>query len=202
MATATLWFACPACRSPKSVGLANEQSETSCIACRHTVTGLLFPRALAPASPPPLPVAAPIPGDAVCFYDPARKATGLCDQCGVLVSDDWSAHWGNRKICLRCLEKLRESGRDSRFESSRLMWDNICLLLSLAVLNPFVPYVAAITAPLALILGLRAWKRPRSLVHRSRFRLVVALVFSLLQIIGMIAGIVGIIYLIMSVQND
>lgn len=189
MTIATVWLACPACGSPKSAGFPLGTASTTCLACRKPVEALLLPRAHAPASPPPLPGAPPAPGDALCFYDSTQKANCLCTQCGVLVSDSWSANWGSRKVCLRCLEKLRESGRDSNFESSRLQWDNICLLLSSTIFIVIFPYFAIIAAPAALVLGIRAWNRPRSLVPRSRFRLIVALILSSLQILAMLVGI-------------
>lgn len=189
MTSATIWLACPACGSPKSAGFPPDSTSTTCLACRKPVDALLLPRAYTPVLPPPLPSASPAPGDALCFYDSSQKATCLCSQCGVLVSDSWSAHWGSRKVCLRCLEKLRESGRDSNFESTRLMWDNVCLLLSLSICLVIFPYFAILTAPAALVLGIRAWNHPRSLIPRSRFRLITALVLSSLQILGMLAGI-------------
>lgn len=188
MTNSTVWLACPACGSPQSAGFRPGATATTCLACRKHVEALLLPRTFAPHSPPPLPRSAPTPGDAVCFYDATQKATCLCDQCGVLVSDAWSAHWGNRKVCLRCLDKLRETKRDSSFESTRLMWDNICLLLSSAILIVIFPYFAIVTAPTALILGIRHWNHPRSLIPRSRFRLIAALVFASLQIIAMLVG--------------
>lgn len=195
----TVWLACPACGSPQSAGFSPGASSTTCMACRKPVNALLFPRAIIPFSPPPLIQSSPAPGDAVCFFDPTQKATSLCDQCGVLVSDAWSAHWGSRKVCLRCLEKLRESKRDSSFESSRLMWDNICLLLSSTIFILIFPYFAIIAAPTALILGIRSWNSPRSLIPRSRFRLIIALVFSAIQVIAML---VGIFFLIQAIIED
>jgi hypothetical protein len=189
MTSATVWLACPACKSPKSAGFRPDTASTTCLACRKPVEALLLPRAFKPFSPPPLPSAPPALGDAVCFYDAAQKATCLCSQCGVLVSDSWSANWGNRKVCLRCLEKLRESGRDSNFESSRLMWDNICLLLSSTIFILIFPYFAIIAAPATIVLGIRTWNHPRSLVPRSRFRLIVALILASLQVLGMLVGI-------------
>lgn len=78
------------------------------------------------------------------------------------------------------------------------MWDNICLLLSLAIFNLVMPYVAVVTAPAALVLGIRAWNRPRSLVPRSRMRLVFALVLAVLQILGMLIALFFITHALLS----
>lgn len=133
-------------------------------------------------------MASPVPGDSVCFYDPQQKASCLCSQCGVLASDAWSASWGSRKVCLRCLEKLRAGGKDKDFESKRVMWDNVCLILALAPLTPLSYFLAIVTAPAALVLGLRSWNRPRSLVPRSRLRLIIGLILASIQIVLIIVG--------------
>ena len=198
MTNTMVWLACPACGSPKGTGFLPDSDSSTCRACRKPVDALLLPRAFAPVLPPPLPATAPAPGEASCFYDPTRKATCLCSQCGVLISDLWSANWGSRQVCLRCLDKLRESGRDSNFESTRVMWDNICLLLSGSILVIFFPYCAIIAAPAAIVFGIRAWNRPRSLIPRSRFRLITAIVFASLQVLGMLIGLYFLIQAIIS----
>jgi uncharacterized membrane protein YozB (DUF420 family) len=48
----------------------------------------------------------------------------------------------------------------------------------------FTLFFTIFTAPLALFVALRHWNAPRSLVHRSRARLVLAVIFSSLQIVG------------------
>ena len=184
----TLWLACPVCKLAKSVGLSAETEDTKCRGCGREAIGKVFPRAFAPAGPPPVPVASPVPGDSVCFYDPEQKATCLCSQCGVLASDAWSASWGSRKVCLRCLEKLRAGGKDKDFESGRVMWDNICLLLALAPLSPMSYFLVVVTAPAALVLGLRSWNKPRSLAPRSRLRLILALILAGIEVLLMIIG--------------
>ena len=189
MSSSTLWLSCPVCRLAKSIGLSADSGEAKCKGCDREVKGRVFPRAFAPVGPPPVPVASPVPGDSVCFYDAEQKATCLCNQCGVLVSDAWSASWGSRKVCLRCLEKLRAGGKDRDFESNRVMWDNVCLLLVLAPLNPVVYFLVIITAPAALVIGLRSWNRPRSLISRSRFRLIFALILASIQILAVIIGV-------------
>jgi len=42
-------------------------------------------------------------------------------------------------------------------------------------------YLTFITAPAALFIAIRYWKAPRSLVHRSQIRLVLAMIFASLQ---------------------
>ncbi|HEX5791255.1 MAG TPA: hypothetical protein VFY13_08870 [Luteolibacter sp.] len=185
MVPANLWLSCPACKSARSVPYEGMQdSNLRCRACDHPISAILLPRLFATAPPPPLPGAViPATGEAPCFYDPTQKATCLCSQCGVLVSDAWSVQWGSQKVCQRCFDKLRSNQRDSRFETSRLIWDNICLLLGLVPFTPFTYFLVIFSAPAALILGLRSWNKPGSLIPRSKFRLTLAIVFASLQVL-------------------
>ncbi len=73
-----------------------------------------------------------MPGEATCYYSPNRRATHTCAHCGVFVSEAWSAEWGSSHVCLKCLDELRGKRKDSRFESRRVLWDNIALVTALA----------------------------------------------------------------------
>ena len=180
------WTTCPACGAERTVTLRYAEGAGACLSCHRPVEGILFRAARRKSEPPPLAEDEPGEGDTPCFYNPRRKATATCSQCGVFISDSWSAKWGAQTICLRCLEKMRATRRSPQFESDRWLWDNICLLLALAPLCLFFWFIGFVTAPAALILGIWAWKKPRSLVPRSRFRLGLALVLSLIQVAGVL----------------
>ena len=153
-------------------------------------------------APPPLQdETPPAEGEAVCFYNPARRATKVCDHCGVYISDAWAAPWGSMTICLKCLEQLRSKSQDQRFEASRTLWDNVALglvwtpllfgalslVLILTIFLGFIPVLVLgatmFTAPAALFLGLRFWNAPRSLAPRGRTRLILALILALALIV-------------------
>ncbi len=143
------------------------------------------------ASKPPPPPDPPGEGEAACFYSPARKATCECGHCGVLVSDVWAAKWGSQIVCLKCLEHLRSKENETAFQSKRVLWDNVALALALVPCTFVLWVFAFFTAPAAVFLALWHWNSPRSLVPRSRFRLIAALILGLLQIGGGIFVFVG-----------
>ena len=178
---------CPGCGLPGVVRHEPGQTESSCVSCRRTVELAAFP-ALLPKPPPmpPGPGDAPGEGDPVCFYNPARKATTVCDQCGVFVSDAWKAKWGAKALCLRCLDKLHAARKDKAFVQHRVMWDNIVLGLALLPFSLFFWWAVFLSAPAALILGLWAWKKPTSIVPRGRARMVAGLVLAALQVLGVL----------------
>lgn len=179
---------------------------TTCPTCGKDVQATLLP-ALYKASafqPPSLPEDPPGPGEAVCFYNPNRRATKVCDHCGVFVSDAWAAKWGSQTVCLKCIEDLRSKHKDTRFEAKRTLWDNIALFLAtgpwvLALLfvatiilysfSFFCVLLTVITAPASIFIALRYWNAPRSLVPRGHGRLVWALAVSLLQLCLWVTGV-------------
>ena len=155
-------------------------------------------------APPTLPEEPPAPGEAACFYNPNRRATKVCDHCGVFVSDAWAAKWGSQTVCLKCIEDLRSKHRDIRFEAKRTLWDNISLFLSVGpwvlaamFVATFILYgfaffcilLTLISAPASIFIALRYWNAPRSLVPRGRGRLIMALTFSGLQVGLWVVGI-------------
>jgi hypothetical protein len=181
---------CPSCSGPLLLQQGAENCQ--CRRCSKRVHVRIFPALV--GKPPALPVIDPPgEGEAACFYSPDRKATCSCSHCGVLMSDAWSAQWGSDQVCLKCLDHLRSKAEDSRFETKRTLWDNVVLALALIPCTMILASFAIITAPAALILGLWHWNKPRTLVPRGRFRLVLGMLLAVLQIAGMIALVIGII---------
>jgi len=181
-----------------------------CPACHRKVTAKLLPavyKSQLQAAPPALPEEPPAPGEAACFYNPNRRATKVCDHCGVFVSDAWAAKWGGQTVCLKCLDQLRNKEKDTRFQAKRTLWDNVALacaigpfVLAAGFLMTLIGYPFAImcllltfvTAPAAIFISLRFWKAPRSLVPRGPWRMISALVLGLLQVVGWGTAIVAI----------
>ena len=64
----------------------------------------------------------------------------------------------------------------------RTLWDSVAL--SLATYPMLIFYLTIFTAPAAIFVALRHWKSPRSLVPRTRFRFVLALLFAGAQVVG------------------
>lgn len=167
--------------------------------------------------PPVLPVAAApgvgvvgvgVVGETSCFYDPTRKAAKNCSNCGVFISDAWSAQWGGQEVCLSCLDDLRNKGVDIRYQTKRNLWDNIVLALAIGpwlvgvafLFTGLFYFVAAfailltlVTAPAALFVGLRYWNAPRSLAPRGRGRLLTGVILAGVQLAVWIVGIIAVV---------
>jgi len=179
-------------RALPSAQVAASNGEVWCDGCRKSSSVIALPALLEDGKPKPPPlIEAPGEGDAACFYSPGRKATKECGHCGVLISDVWAAQWGSKVVCLKCLEHLRETTKDATFQSKRVLWDNITALLALTPFTLVLYFLAPFTAPAAVLLGLWHWNSPRSLVPRSRLRLVLGLLLGLLQVGGGVFVICG-----------
>ena len=177
------------CASCNAAGLAiaegdGQVHQLTCSRCGKPNEVIPFPALFNPSGgkPPTLVDDPPGEGESACFYSPHRKATKECSHCGVLVSDAWAAAWGSKTVCLKCLEHLRLDAKNIDFQSKRMLWDNIVLTLALV---PILFYPAiVITAPATLILGFWHWNSPRSLIPRSKARLVIGILIALLQLVG------------------
>lgn len=198
---------CAACQALIPDRIFREGQAVECPSCERSMRSVLLPALYRSplAAVPEAPGGPPGEGETACFYDPARKATGACDHCGVFVSEAWSAKWGTQTVCLKCLDQLRSKTKDQRFEGSRKLWDNIALgaalgpyamaaMLAASVLGLIfisLPLLAtAVTAPAAIFIAIRFWSAPRSLVPRGVARLVIALTVSLLTIAAWVIGLV------------
>lgn len=203
---------CAACGYQIPVSVFAVAREAPCPLCRRVVRAAVLPAvARSGVTPPSLPEEPPAPGEPACFYNPNRRATKTCDHCGVFISDAWAAKWGGQTVCLKCLENLRSKRQDSRFQAKRVLWDNISLgtallpfllCVPLLLLGPIgLPFMviclmaSIVTAPTALGLSIYAWNKPRSLVPRGPWRVLSALLLSLVQCAGwallFVAGISG-----------
>lgn len=140
-------------------------------------------------------------GDSPCYYDADKRAVAVCDDCGRFISEFHRVILSpEHTTCLACLSSGREGQSKALTETSRVRYDNLALYL--AVIPPVTLigiYFTFITAPAALYVTLRYWKKgPNSLVPVTRWRFVVAAILALLQI----AAIVLIILYISGVIED
>jgi len=110
------------------------------------------------------------------------------------ISDVWTAAWGSKTLCLKCLEHLREEGRDPGFQSSRIQWDNLALFLACLPFTIIIWPVMVVTAPASIFLALWHWNSPRSMIPRGRWRLGFAVLLALTQLALLIIGLVQVLF--------
>jgi hypothetical protein len=63
-----------------------------------------------------------------------------------------------------------------------VLYDSIAL--SLAVYALLIFYLTLVTAPIAIFIAIRHWNSPRSIVHRTKIRLVLAIAIAAAELVG------------------
>ncbi|HLH55184.1 MAG TPA: hypothetical protein VKY92_16380 [Verrucomicrobiae bacterium] len=178
---------CPSCKAPLAEPLLNQPELVPCPSCRGLIHADVFPaihRELATGSSGEALV---IETEAGCFYHPQKKAVTPCDGCGRFLCALCDCELHGEHFCPTCLETGRKKGKIKRLEQERTLYDSIAL--ALAVYPLLIFYFTVVTAPISLILAIRFWNAPRSIVHRTKIRFVVAIILSSLQLIGWGVGI-------------
>jgi hypothetical protein len=145
-----------------------------------------FPALLAPPAVGRAGEALVVEGESSCFYHPAKRAMAACESCGRFLCALCDVDLNGRHLCPACLETGKRKGKLGQLENRRMRYDSLALTLSLAPLLIF--YFTILTAPGTIYVVLRYWNAPSSLVSRGRWRMVVALIIALAEIVGWILG--------------
>ncbi|MEO7794930.1 MAG: hypothetical protein ABIV06_09175 [Thermoanaerobaculia bacterium] len=130
--------------------------------------------------------------DAACFFHTAKRAEVACDACGRFICSLCAVELGGGSYCPACIDSGDRRAGVPSLETHRTLWDRIAL--AVAVLPMLIFYVTLVTAPVAIFLSIRHWSSPGSLLGRSRWRFVVAIVLGGLQLFGMVAVILGLVF--------
>jgi hypothetical protein len=87
-------------------------------------------------------------------------------------------------LCPACLQTGKRKGKLKQLENRRLLYDSLSLTLALAPMLIF--YFTILTAPATIYVVIRYAKAQGSIVGRSKWRMVVAFIIAVLQIVGWI----------------
>jgi len=128
-----------------------------------------------------------VESEANCFYHPQKKAVIPCEGCGRFLCVLCDCELRGQHFCPQCLEIGKKKGKIRSLENERTLYDSIAL--GLAVVPLLIFYLTIFTAPMALYVAIRYWHAPRSIVHRTKVRLVFAIIFASLQLIGWLVAI-------------
>ena len=166
--------ACTKCRAPLPPALYNFPELRPCPACGAWVQVEVFPAALRPPGAGASAEAVLVDGEASCFYHPTKKAILPCESCGRFLCALCDVEMNGQHLCPGCLESGKKKGKLKQLENRRTLYDNIALALSVCPV--------LITAPVGLYMAIRYWNAPGSVVPRGRWRVVLAIIFALVQI--------------------
>lgn len=121
-----------------------------------------------------------VDGESACFYHPNKKATIPCEHCGRFLCALCDIEMAGEHLCASCVEDGVKAGRLKHLRNEYVHYDS--LALTLAVFPAIFVWPALITAPMVIYFAIRYWKRPLSVLPRSRWRFVVAVGLAVLEL--------------------
>lgn len=187
IATAPPLLTCRRCGAGLDPHWVNEIDAGECPQCGYAFRRLIFPALL--AAPPETSAGEMIVADAEssCFYHPSKRAETVCDHCGRFVCGLCDIPLTGGHFCPVCVEQGHTTavGRGRQQERGRgepeiTHYDTIALDVSFWPIFTF--FFTLFTAPIALYLALRYWRTPQGILKRGRWRAVLAIVLSVVQI--------------------
>ncbi|MBE0502394.1 MAG: hypothetical protein IBX47_13265 [Desulfuromonadales bacterium] len=177
---------CPECQEPLPRLLFNRSDGGECPHCNTRILVSVFPALF--ADPKQERVTENNRQDedqAGCYFHPHKVAALSCAGCGLFLCLLCETEIGGRHICPRCLENEIKEQSQTKLVTHRVLYEQMAFALAFYPL--IFPFVTLFTAPAALFVAVRYWKAPRSLVSTSRWRTIVAIIGSILQILGWLA---------------
>ena len=123
--------------------------------------------------------------EASCFYHPRKKAVVPCDSCGRFLCALCDVELHNQHLCPNCLESGKKKGKLKHLDNQRTLYDNIALRLAVyPIVLVFFWFFTVITAPIAIVVSIRYWNAPSSLLPRTKVRFIVTIFLAGIQIVG------------------
>lgn len=178
-------ISCPECRALLPWNLFNTGATGRCRRCNSQIFGVVFPalvRGVAPGKPGERILS---DEDASCYYHAQKKAVVACDHCGRFLCALCDVDFGGRHLCPACIETGQGQRKIKSLENRRVLYDDMALAIAaLPFIIPFLIYFSFILAPAALFIAVRHWNSPSSIIPRTKFRMVMAVMIALMEIAG------------------
>ena len=173
---------CPSCRNALPQALCNTGTLMNCPSCDITLQTEVFPAFFKGTVIGQKAETIINEGTSSCFYHEKKKAVIHCDVCGRFLCALCDLDIGGSHVCPACADAGRKKGNVTELETSRTVYDSAALTLAVGAF--LVWPVAIVTAPAAIYFAVLSWRRPGSLVPRTRLRSYLSIVIALLQLTG------------------
>jgi uncharacterized RDD family membrane protein YckC len=169
---------CASCKTEIPATDWNSFIPIPCPGCSTPVQAIVFP-ALSRSLASPVPEVKSGEGEAGCYYHDANRATNACEECGRFLCPVCDLDSGPRHLCPNCFNGHLDSGLTPEFVQRRTLYDSIALTAALIPnLLILTVYLTFFTAPIIVGFTIWSWRKPGSITPRTRWRFVVALLFS------------------------
>lgn len=178
-------ISCPKCRAALPPELMESSDFGKCARCGKALSVRAFPALYTPLSAGSAGEHVVMETEAACFYHPAKKAVIPCENCGRFLCALCDVELEGRHLCPKCLESGRKKGKLKHLDNERVLYDNIALRVAVYPIILFVFwFFTVITAPVAIVLSIRWWNRPTSMLPRTKIRFILAIILALVQLGG------------------
>ncbi|MBD3420646.1 MAG: hypothetical protein GF398_11065 [Chitinivibrionales bacterium] len=184
---ASSFLICPACQAPFDHTLAEITTDYECRQCSTRMQVTVFPAFYRKPQVVSAQKVVEASQEAACYHHADKRAVVACDSCGKFLCSLCEIEIDKHRLCPDCLSREKMDGDNKNLQTGNVLYDKIALVLALyPLLLIFAAYFTVITAPIALFITLRYWKKQRSIVPRSSIRFAIAFLLSVLEIIGWI----------------
>lgn len=171
---------CTKCKAGISSELFLGNSTTTCVSCGSKMMAYLFPALSSNTLATQAPENLLTDSQAGCFFHPAKKAVIACGGCGRFLCGLCDLEWQDQHLCSNCLETGKKKGKIKNLETHRVLYDQISLSMAIA---PILLWpVTCLTAPMTIYMAIRYWNAPTSLLPRTKYRFILAILIALLEI--------------------
>jgi hypothetical protein len=173
---------CTKCFTPLSASAVNLSVAQPCAGCGNPLQAEVYPAFFRPIQRSHGGDLAIEEGQATCFYHPQKSAAVPCDACGRFLCSLCDVELHGEHLCPGCVESGRRKGKITTLENKRVLYDNIAM--SLAIVPLIAWPLTLLTAPATIVFALMSWKKPGSLLPRSKIRFVIAISLAVATLVG------------------
>ncbi|MFC1462989.1 B-box zinc finger protein [Verrucomicrobiota bacterium] len=182
----TFAVSCPRCRVALPWESYNTPGFVPCPSCGAEIYAAVFRAASEGAKKGATGDALLDDADASCFHHPSKKAVVVCEMCGRFLCSLCSIKLGGQDLCAACISAAKKKGKLGKLENRRTLYDEAALALALFPCVLIWPTV--ITAPLVIVIAVRHWNTPLSILPRRRIRFILAALIAACQIVVWVVG--------------
>ena len=178
---------CLKCRKPLNEAQFNTHGLTKCPSCQTLVRVDTFPALFQNASPGGIGETLLTDDEASCFYHPQKKAVVHCQQCGRFLCALCDLDLNGKHFCASCLESGKKKGKIKTLENHRTLYDSVALRVALYPIMTF--YLTLPGAIASIIIAIKYWNAPTSILPRSKIRFIFAILLSAFELAGWGVGV-------------
>ena len=186
---AGLTVRCTSCGWPVEPDTINRGTLSPCRQCRAMLQVTVFPAMVTQPQQGQQAQRLVMDDEASCFFHQNKRAAVPCDECGRFLCSLCDIQIGSRHVCPSCIQSDGNRAKTKRasvaMETERRTYGSIALLLALLPLW-------GVTQVISLYYCIWHWRKPPSMIQRTRLRYVLSAIISLMWIAVFAAAFVSI----------